>query len=96
MRPKSDPRGTNIEDKNEDEIKIVRRSSWTDLGPILGLFRSRLGGVEWGFAGAKLHFVKRHVFEKNKVSRGDLVPIFGQFEHPRGSKMEAVEGQKVS
>ena len=53
-----------MEDKNEDEKRRFQRSSWSRLGPILGRFGGRLGIVEWGFAPAKLRFLKIHMFEE--------------------------------
>ena len=47
----------------------------------------RLGVVEWGFAEAKLHFVKNHVFNTNQVSRDDLGRSWidlGAQEGPKG------------
>ena len=46
MEPKCDPRGTKIEDKNEDEKRRFRRSSWSRLGSILGRLECRLGAPE--------------------------------------------------
>ena len=43
MEPKCDPRGTKIEDKNEDEKRRFRRSSWSRLGSILARLGGRLG-----------------------------------------------------
>ena len=94
MEPKCDPRGTKIEDKNEDEKRRFRRSSWSRLGSILGRLGCRLGVVEWGFASAKLHFVKNHTVEANKASRGDLDRSWADLEGPRGSKMEAKKVKK--
>ena len=62
----------------------------------MGRFGSRLGVVEWGFALAKLHFVKIHVFEKIRCQEptwANLGPVLGG---PKGSKMGAAEGQKRS
>ena len=46
MEPKCDPRGTKIEDKNEDENKGFRRSSWSRLGATLARLGGRLGALE--------------------------------------------------
>ena len=46
MEPKWEPRGAKIEDKNEDEKRRFRRSSWSRLGAILSRLGCRLGALE--------------------------------------------------
>ena len=46
MRPKWDQKQTKIEDKNEDEKRSSRRSSWSRLEAILNRFECRLGALE--------------------------------------------------
>ena len=80
MKPKWDPRRTKIEDKNEDEKRKFRRSSWSRLGSILGRLGCRLGVICLILAGILQWFVKNHVFEKIRcqdVTWADLGPIWG-------------------
>ena len=96
MEPKCDPRGTKIEDKNEDEkrrlLKIVLEPSWVDLGsswvPSWGQNRAlALGGAR---------FFENRLFGENEGSRGDLGRSWVDLGRPRGVKMRAGEGLKRS
>ena len=98
MEPKSDPRRTKIEDKNEvekeekedlkDRLGAVLGRSWVVLGAVLGSF---LMVLYWFFL---YYFVEIDVFDKNGFKRR-LGPILGRFGWPRGSKMGAKENQQV-
>ena len=73
-------------------LKPVLELSWADLGSSW----EPSWGREMGFRPGETTFREKSCFWKNKVSRDDLVPILGRFGCPRGSKMEAAEGQKMS
>ena len=80
MEPKCDPRGTKIEDKNEDEKKsfedrlgAVLGRSWLVLGVVLGSF---LVVLYWFL----YYFVRNDVFGKircQEATWADLGPIWG-------------------
>ena len=86
MRPKSDPRGTNIDDKNEVEkrrlLKIVLEPSWVDLGsswvPSWGQNRA--------LARAALVFLKIDFLKKMKVQEATWVDLGSIWVAQGGSK----------
>ena len=95
MEPKCDPRGTKIEDKNEDEKRRFRRSSWSRLGSILGRLGCRLGVKIVLSPRVALVFLKINFLKKMRVQEAtwhDLGSIWRgkrlQNESRGGSKME--------
>ena len=79
-------------------FKIVLEPSWGDLGSSWVPSWGRLGVVEWGFAEAKLPFVKNHVFGKHQVSGGDLGRFWvdlGAQEGPKGRPKGTQGGSKT-
>ena len=86
MEPKCDPRGTKIEDKNEDEKRRFRRSSWSRLGSILGRLGCRLGVIFLSLAVVLQCFLNIHVFEQircQEAKRADLGSIWEGQEAPK-------------
>ena len=74
----------------EDRLGAVLGRSWV----VLGWSLESQNGVSPTVG--ETAFRQQSRFWKNKVSRGDSVPILGRFGGPRSSKMEAAESQKVS
>ena len=93
MEPKCDPRGTKIEDKNEDEKRRFRRSSWSRLGSILGRLGCRLGVIVVLSLERVLDFEKSRLWRK-KTSRDDLRSILGRFGSPKGGPDEGRGGSE--
>ena len=80
MRPKCDPRGAKIEDKNEIEKRKFRRSSWSRLGAILARLGGRLGVIFIDFVLVFILFREKRRFEKlrcREATWADLGPIWG-------------------
>ena len=69
MEPKWDPKQTKIENKNEDEKRRFRRSSWSRLGPILARLGGRLGVILERFVWENVRFREKRRFSINKVSK---------------------------
>ena len=97
MRPKSDPRGTKIDDKNEVEkrrlLKIVLEPSWVDLGsswvPSWGQNRA--------VAAAALVFLKIDLFKKTIIQDAilaELSPIWVPKRDPEWSPRGSQNGAK--
>ena len=63
--PKSDPRRTKIDDKNQCEKNTSSRPSWSRLGTILGRFGTDLGVI----------FIDLHLFLKLFVNINDFQKI---------------------
>ena len=80
MEPKCDPREAKIEDKNEDEKRRFRTSSWSCLGSIFGRFGCRLGVVFLILAMVLQCFLNIHMFDKIRLQEAtwaDLGSIWG-------------------
>ena len=92
MRPKRLQNRCQKRRRKKKVLKIVLKPSWADLGSLWGASWGR----RMGFRVSETAFREKSRSWKNNVSRGDLVPILGRFGRPRGSKMEAAEGQKGS
>ena len=72
---KGTPKRTKIEDKNDDEKRSSRRSSWNGLGAILGRSWVVLGpalGSKTCCGPSGVHFFEKSNFGKNAASRRDL------------------------
>ena len=84
--PKSDPKRTKIDDKNQCEKNISSRPSWSRLGTILGRFGTDIGVMFIDFSLVFKAFRENSLFSKIIVSRAILSPtwpILGRFWDPK-------------
>ena len=70
--PKSNPKRTKIDDKNQCEKNISSRPSWSRLGTILGRFGTDLGVISIDFSLVFKTFREHQRFSKNITSRAVL------------------------
>ena len=98
MAPKSIPKRTKIDDKNQCEKNTSSRPSWSRLGTILGCFGTALGLIFIDFLLVFKAFREQSRFSKNIVSRRVLSPtwpILDRFWHPKWLQNGSQNGSKT-
>ena len=98
MAPKSIPKRTKIDDKNQCEKNTSSRPSWSRLGRILGRFGTALGLIFIDFPLVFKAFREHSRFSKNIVSRPVLSPtlvILDRFWRPKRLQDGSQNGSKT-
>ena len=98
MAPKSIPKRTKIDDKNQCEKNTSSRPSWSRLGRILSRFVTDLGVIFIDFSLVFKAFREKSRFSKNSVSRAVLSPtwpILGRFWPPKRLQDGSRNGSKT-